>query len=64
MYRAAMIKFEQEKCVSCGKEGELVERDGMYRWRCRSCGQSWIRVGSKMDVINEIVYGNLAECDQ
>jgi len=54
--------FEQETCGSCGRDGELVKcHNGAYRWRCKSCGQSWVKVGSTMDVANELVYASMPD---
>ena len=54
--------FEQEQCWSCGRDGELVHRT-YYTWRCRSCGQSWVRVGGVMDVANRLIDASVPDDD-
>ena len=48
--------FENEECNHCGKPGVLViTRRGTYTWRCPQGGYTWYRVGSKMDIYNELI---------
>ena len=50
--------FKQETCGICNKPAKLRMRqhNGTYYWNC--CGQSFVVVGSPMDVANQIIMRN------